>query len=76
VRIHGYFSKPNVSASKKVGKHCTGVYKCAHRQKSKGLRSDNHGGCTSRTVCGRLINMNFLPCFGAGNSVLKVVQAF
>jgi hypothetical protein len=70
------FFEAKRSASKKVGKHCTRVFKCAHRQKSEGLRSDTHGSCTSRTVCGRFIAMNFLRCFGAENSVLKIVQGF
>jgi hypothetical protein len=40
----------------------------------KGLRSGEHGGCYSKTIC--KIYINFLPCFGVGNSLLKLLEAY
>ena len=41
----------------------TMVFKCSHRQNSKGLRSGERGVCTSKIKCLRTyINVNFYPC--------------
>jgi hypothetical protein len=71
------FFVAKMSASKTVGKHSTRVFKCAHGYKSKGLGQswELYLENSWRTPW-RRIDMNCLPCFGAGNSVLKFIQAF
>jgi len=49
------------------GTEHTRVYKCPHVWRSKRLKSGDRGGCTLKTVCGR-IDMNTFPCLVVGKT--------